>query len=54
MGGEDGCSIIEKFDLTLINFMHIHVSGIEYGLKGEKRHLSLNQSFGTSEGFEGF
>ena len=24
--------------------MHIHISGIEYGPKGEKRHLSLGES----------
>jgi deoxyribonuclease-4 len=29
---------------TGLNNMHIHVSGIEYGLKGEKRHLILKDS----------
>jgi len=24
--------------------MHIHVSGIEYGMRGEKRHLNLKES----------
>ncbi len=40
--------ILERIENELgskaIKDMHIHLSGIEYGLKGEKRHLNLNES----------
>jgi len=41
-------SILEKIEKGLgkeaIKNMHIHVSGIDYGLKGEKKHLNLKDS----------
>jgi len=36
IGNELGISALENF--------HAHVAGIEYGLKGEKRHLNLDES----------
>ena len=35
---------IEKLKKEALNNMHIHVSGIEYGDKGEKHHLILEES----------
>ncbi len=45
---EEFCSIFEKIgnalgDMALNNF-HAHIAGIEYTLKGEKKHLNLEQS----------
>ena len=41
-------SILEKIEKELgkeaIKNMHIHVSGIDYGIKGEKKHLNLKDS----------
>jgi deoxyribonuclease-4 len=34
----------ERLSREAIKYMHIHVSGIEYGLKGEKNHLNLEES----------
>jgi len=44
---EEFCSILEKIEgvgKEVIKDMHIHLSGIEYGLKGEKNHLNLRDS----------
>jgi len=45
---EEFCEILEKIEKTLgkeaLKDMHMHVSGIDYGLKGEKSHLNLNES----------
>ncbi len=45
---EEFSKILERIEDALgreaIKDMHIHVSGIEYGLKGEKRHLNLRES----------
>lgn len=45
---EEFTSLLEKVEDKLseeaIKDLHIHVSGIEYGLKGEKRHLNLKES----------
>ena len=45
---EEFCEILEKVENALgkeaLRNMHIHVSGIEYGKKGEKRHLNLKES----------
>lgn len=44
---EEFCSILEKIESIgkdAIKNMHIHLSGIEYGLKGEKNHLNLGDS----------
>ncbi len=45
---DEFCEILEKVESYLgseaLKRFHAHVSGIEYGLKGEKRHLNLNQS----------
>ena len=35
---------IEKLGKDALNNMHIHVSGIEYGDKGERHHLTLQES----------
>ncbi len=45
---EEFCSIFEKIgnnlgDIALNNF-HAHVAGIEYSIKGEKKHLNLEES----------
>jgi len=36
--------IEKKLGKEALNNMHIHVSGIEYGEKGERRHLNLQES----------
>ncbi len=36
--------IEQKLGRRILDKMHIHISGIEYGEKGEKWHLNLNQS----------
>ncbi|MCC5997596.1 MAG: TIM barrel protein [Thermofilum sp.] len=45
---QDFASILEKIEKELgryaLDNMHIHVSGIEYGEKGEKRHLNLAEA----------
>jgi deoxyribonuclease-4 len=45
---QDFASVLEKLEEALgrhaLDNMHIHVSGIEYGEKGEKRHLNLAES----------
>ncbi len=45
---EEFSSILEEIEKTLGRFglenMHIHVAGIEYGEKGEKNHLNLDDS----------
>ncbi|RLI79857.1 hypothetical protein DRP05_02615 [Archaeoglobales archaeon] len=44
---DEFCSILEKVEevgKNVIKNMHIHLSGIEYGLKGEKSHLNLKDS----------
>ncbi|WP_457550732.1 TIM barrel protein [Archaeoglobus sp.] len=45
---EEFCQILEIVENTIgskaLKKLHIHVSGIEYGLKGEKRHLNLRES----------
>ncbi|HIP63144.1 MAG TPA: hypothetical protein EYH04_03400 [Archaeoglobus profundus] len=45
---EEFSATIEKVENVLgkeaLKDMHIHVSGIEYGMKGEKRHLNLKES----------
>ncbi len=45
---DEFCSILERIEEKIgkeaLRNMHMHVSGIEYGLKGEKRHLNLKQS----------
>lgn len=42
------CGILEKVEKTLgkkgLESMHIHITGIEYGEKGEKNHLNLESS----------
>ena len=43
---EEWCEVLDKLDRGIRNKnvlqrMHMHVSGIEYGPKGEKRHLPL-------------
>ncbi len=42
------CEILEKIEKALgkkgLENMHIHVTGIAYGEKGEKRHLNLKES----------
>ena len=42
------CSILEKIEKTLgkrgLENMHIHITGIAYGPKGEKHHLTLKES----------
>ena len=42
------CSILEKIEKTLgkkgLENMHIHITGIAYGPKGEKNHLTLDES----------
>lgn len=40
------CSILEllKKELNCLNNMHIHMAGINYGLKGERNHLILKES----------
>ncbi len=47
-GYDDFRDILERIESELgkeaIKDMHIHVSGIEYGLKGEKRHVNLKES----------
>lgn len=45
---EEFCEILERVEKVLgsdsLKRLHAHISGIEYGLKGEKRHLNLKQS----------
>ena len=45
---QDFSSILEKIEKELgryaLDNMHVHVSGIEYSEKGEKRHLNLAES----------
>ena len=45
---EEFCSVLslieERLGKEAISNMHIHVSGIEYGEKGEIRHLNLDES----------
>ena len=45
---DEFCKILEMVEGVLganaLKDMHIHVSGIEYGLRGEKRHLNLEES----------
>ncbi len=45
---EEFSSLLEMIERVLgkdaIRDLHVHVSGIEYGLKGEKRHLNLKES----------
>jgi deoxyribonuclease-4 len=45
---EEFCGILGKVEKSLgrsgLNNMHIHVSGINYGEKGEKNHLILKES----------
>lgn len=45
---EEFCSILAEIEKSLgregLDNMHIHVSGIEYGAKGEKNHLNLEES----------
>ncbi len=42
------CKVLEEVENSLgrkgLDNMHIHISGIEYGPKGERWHLGLNQS----------
>lgn len=42
------CEILEYLEKGLGSYslkrMHVHVSGIDYGLRGEKRHLNLKES----------
>jgi len=42
------CEILEKIEKALgkpgLENMHIHITGIAYGEKGEKRHLNLEES----------
>ncbi len=45
---EEFVEILEKIEESLgregIERMHIHLSGIDYGMKGEKEHLNLEES----------
>ncbi len=45
---EEFTSLLETVEKELgkdaIKDLHVHVSGIEYGLKGEKKHLNLRES----------
>ncbi len=45
---EEFCSILEKIEKALgkkgLENMHIHITGIAYGPKGEKNHLNLKES----------
>ena len=45
---DEFCEILAKVEESLgkeaLRNMHMHVSGIEYGLKGEKAHLNLEES----------
>ena len=45
---EEFCSILEKIEKVLgkkgLENMHIHITGIAYGPKGEKNHLNLKES----------
>ena len=45
---EEFCQILEMVEEFLgsesLKMLHVHVSGIEYGMKGEKRHLNLRES----------
>lgn len=45
---DEFCKILEMVENLLgkdaLMRMHMHVSGIDYGLKGEKRHLNLKES----------
>ncbi len=45
---EEFCSILKSIEDTLgkeaLQEMHIHVAGIEYGPKGERKHLNLEES----------
>ena len=46
-GYEDFCQIlknIQERDPSLLHHLHMHVSGIEYGKAGEKKHLPLKES----------
>lgn len=37
-------NIDEKIGKAALNNLHIHISGIEYSIKGEKKHLELEKS----------
>ena len=45
---EEWTQIIEAYQAALgkeaLKKLHIHLSGIEYGAKGEKKHLALGES----------
>jgi len=45
---DEFCAILEETSQALgdrwVRNVHFHISGIEYGLKGEKRHLVLKES----------
>ncbi|SPF54928.1 conserved hypothetical protein [Candidatus Desulfosporosinus infrequens] len=45
---DEFCAILDKTSQSLgnrwVSNVHFHISGIEYGLKGEKRHLILKES----------
>jgi deoxyribonuclease-4 len=44
---DEFCKILKKVEEIgrwMLKDMHIHVSGIEYGLRGEKSHLNLRES----------
>lgn len=45
---EEFCAILDESSKALgdrwVKNVHFHISGIEYGLKGEKRHLVLKES----------
>jgi len=39
---DDAQGVTAAFNKNALQRMHMHVSGIEYGPKGEKRHIPLN------------
>jgi deoxyribonuclease IV len=45
---DEWCALLKKYQKALgkkaLKRLHIHLSGIEYGLKGEKNHLPLAES----------
>ncbi len=42
---EEFCEIISMVEEKVgIKDMHIHISGIDYGMRGEREHLNLNES----------
>jgi deoxyribonuclease-4 len=44
---EDFCEVLERIrriNPALLDALHIHISGIQYGEKGEVRHLPLGES----------